>query len=199
MRHRRRTQRLSRNKSERKALLRNLVRGLFIHQRIRTTIAKAKEAQRLADRLITLGKKGDLHSRRLGFAILQDRGLTTKLFKEIAPLFKDRKGGYCRIIRFGIRRGDGAQLGILELTEKRFVAAKVKPKKEKAPTKEKTPAEAEKIKPKEIKPPVSEKPKEAPHVEKHIPPKKEKETKPSQKAPTGFIGTLRKFFKGRTK
>ncbi len=198
MRHRRRAQRLSRGKSKRDALLRNLVRGLFIYQRIETTLAKAKETKRLADSLITLGKKDDLHSRRLVFAILHDRDLTTKLFKEIAPLFKNRNGGYARIIRSGVRKGDGAQLGMLELTEKKIVAPKVKPKKEKTSTREKPTPEAEKAPPKAAVPPVAEKPRKAP-PERHIPPKKEKEIKPTRKAPTGFLGTLRKFFKGRTK
>lgn len=189
--------RLSRSAPERDALFRNLIRGLFTHQRIETTIAKAKEVRRLADRLITRGKKDGLHSRRLVFAILHDRDLTTKLFKEIAPLFKNRNGGYTRIIRSGTRKGDGAQLGILELTEKKIVALKVKPKKEKV-VKEKPSPEMEKVVPKGVTPPPAEKPKEVPH-EKHIPSKKEKEIKPTKKAPTGFLGTLRKFFKGRTK
>lgn len=199
MRHRRRTQRLSRSGSERDALLRSLLRGLFVSQRIETTLAKAKEAKRLADKLITLGKQDGLHSKRRVFAILQDRDLTTKLFKEIAPLFKNRNGGYTRIIRSGVRKGDGAQLAILELTEKKIVAPPVKPKKEKA-IKEKPTPEAERAMPKEVAPPPAEKPKEIPH-EKHIPPQKEKakEVKPAPKAPTGFLGTLRKFFKGRTK
>lgn len=197
MRHRRRTQRLSRNEAERAALLLNLVRGLFTHQKIETTIAKAKEAKKLADRLVTFGKEDNLNHRRFVFAILHDRDVVTKLFKEIAPLFKNRNGGYTRIIRSGVRKGDGAQLAILELTEKKIVAPKVKPKKEKA-AKEKPSEEIEKAAPKEIPPPVAGKPKEVPPP-KHIPPKKEKEIKPTQKAPTGFLGTLRKFFKGRTK
>ncbi|MFH1778775.1 MAG: 50S ribosomal protein L17 [Candidatus Omnitrophota bacterium] len=197
MRHRRRTQRLSRNKAERAALLLNLVRGLFTHQRIETTIAKAKEARRLADRLITFGKEDNLNHRRFVFAILRDRDVVTKLFKEIAPLFKNRNGGYTRTIRSGVRKGDGAQLAILELTEKKIVAPKVKPKREKA-VKEKPSEEIEKAAPKEIPLPVAGKPKEI-LPPKHIPPKKEREIKPTQKTPTGFLGTLRKFFKGRTK
>lgn len=199
MRHRRRTRRLSRTASERDALFRNLLKGLFAHQRIETTIAKAKEVRKLADNLITLGKKDSLHSRRLVFAILHDRELTTKLFKEIAPLFKNRNGGYTRIIRSSVRKGDGAQLGILELTEKKIIAPKVKPKKEKI-EKEKPSPELKEAAPKGVAPPPAEKPKEVPPV-KRIPPKKEKEKekKPTPKAPTGFLGTLRKFFKGRTK
>lgn len=197
MRHRRRTDRLNRNASEREALFRGLLKGLFINQRIETTVAKAKQVRRLADKLITLGKKDGLHSKRLVFSILRDRGLTTKLFKDIAPLFKDRNGGYTRIIRSGARKGDGAQLAMIELTERKIVEPKVKPKKGKV-TKEKPSLEVAETAPKETTPLPAEKPKEVP-PERHIPPKKEKAIRPTKKAPTGFLGTLRKFFKGRTK
>jgi large subunit ribosomal protein L17 len=197
MRHRKGYRRLDRNKPERDSLMRNLVRGLFISQSIKTTIIKAKEARKLAEKLITIAKVDDVHSRRKAFAVLRDEDLTKKLFKEIAPLFKDRKGGYTRIIQLGMRRGDNAQLVVLELTEKKVVAPKVKTKKEKPS------AQASKAAPKETTPPPAEKPKEVP-PEKHAPRKKEvkkeKEIHPAApKAPTGFIGTLRKFFKGRTK
>ena len=196
MRHRKGYKRLDRNRPERDALMRNLVRGLFISQSIKTTIIKAKEARKLAEKLITVAKVDDIHSRRKVFAVLRDEYLTAKLFKEIAPLFKDRKGGYTRIIQFGTRRGDNAQLVILELTEKTIVTPKVKPKKEKPS------AQAPKAAPKEVTPPPAERPKEVP-PEKHPPRKKEarkeKEIHPAPKAPTGFIGTLRKFFRGRTK
>ncbi|MDP2942000.1 MAG: 50S ribosomal protein L17 [Candidatus Omnitrophota bacterium] len=192
MRHRKGYKRLDRNKPERDSLMRNLVRGLFISQSIKTTIVKAKEARKLAEKLITVAKKDDLHSRRKVFAVLRDEDLTAKLFKEIAPLFKGRNGGYTRIIQFGMRRGDNAQLVILELTEKKVIAPKVK----------KPSAQAPKAAPKEVTPPPAEKPKEV-TTEKHPPRKKEarkeKEIHPAPKAPTGFIGTLRKFFRGRTK
>ncbi|MDP3786700.1 MAG: 50S ribosomal protein L17 [Candidatus Omnitrophota bacterium] len=192
MRHRKGYKRLDRNKPERDSLMRNLVRGLFISQSIKTTIVKAKEARKLAERLISVAKKDDLHSRRKVFAVLRDEDLVAKLFKEIAPLFKGRNGGYTRIIQFGMRRGDNAQLVILELTEKKVIAPKVK----------KPSAQAPKAAPKEVTPPPAEKPKEV-TPEKHPPRKKEarkeKEMHPAPKAPTGFIGTLRKFFRGRTK
>jgi len=200
MRHRKGYKRLDRNKPERDSLMRNLVRGLFISQSIKTTIVKAKEARKLAERLITIAKKDDLHSRRRVFAVLRDEDLTAKLFKEIAPLFKNRNGGYTRIIQFGTRKGDNAQLVVLELTDKKIVAPKVKPKKEKAAVKPS--AETERVAPKEVAPPPAEKPKEIP-PEKHAPrqkeTKKEKEIHPAPRAPTGFVGTLRKFFRGRTK
>ncbi len=126
MRHRKLTNRLSRARPEREALFRNLIRGLIISQRIETTLAKAKGVRRLAERLISTGKRDDLHSRRLAFNILRDRDLTAKLFREIAPLFKDRKGGYTRIMHSGVRKGDGAQLAILELTERKVLAPKAR-------------------------------------------------------------------------
>lgn len=191
MRHGKNSRRLSRSKPEREALLRNLVRGLFISQSIKTTIVKAKEARRLAEKLITLGKKSDLCSKRKVFSVLRDKTLTAKLFKEIAPLFKNRNSGYTRIVRFGSRKGDNAQLVVLELTEKKIVIAKGKPAKGKT---EETKV-AHETEPKAPLPPTAEKPKELPH-DKHTPHKKGMQL--TSKTP-GFMGTLRKFFKGRTK
>lgn len=107
MRHRLDHRKLSRNKEHRKAMLRNLVRDLFLNGRITTTDTRAKEARRLADRMITLGKRGDLHARRQAGSVLQDNLLLQKLFSEIAPRFKERKGGYTRILRLGGCRWDG--------------------------------------------------------------------------------------------
>lgn len=189
MRHKKLNKKFDRNKPERDSMMNNLVRGLFISQSITTTTAKAKEARRFAEKLITVAKKDDLNSRRKVFSVLRDETLVGKLFKEIAPLFKDRKGGYTRIIHLGKRKGDNAGLSVLELTEKKVLAPKAKPKKEK---------------PSEVKPAAPEKPvaKETTN-EKHIPPKKEEKEihkTPTHKAPAGgFVGTLRKFFRGRTK
>jgi len=203
MRHKRLNKKFDRNKPERDSMMNNLVKGLFIYQSITTTKEKAKEARRFAEKLITVGKKDDLSSRRKAFSILRDETLVKKLFKEIAPLFKDRKGGYTRIIHLGKRRGDNAQLSILELTEKKAVAPKAKHKKEKPEKQaEAKPAAQEKAPSKEGAPHAPEKPKETTH-EKHIPPKKEEKEihkTPAHKAPAGgFVGTLRKFFRGRTK
>jgi large subunit ribosomal protein L17 len=200
MRHKKLNKKFDRNKPERDSMMNNLVRGLFISQSITTTTAKAKEARRFAEKLITAAKKDDLHSRRRVFSVLRDETLVGKLFKEIAPLFKDRKGGYTRIIHLGMRKGDNAGLSVLELTEKKVLAPKAKPKKEKpAETK---PAAHEKPVAKETAPHAAEKPKEVTH-EKHIPPKKEEKEihkTPTHKTPAGgFVGTLRKFFRGRTK
>ena len=134
MRHNRQTHRFGRNPKERKAMLENMVTSLLQHQQITTTLQKAKAAQRLAERMITLGKTDSLASRRLAFSYLQDHQLTSKLFKEVAPRFKDRKGGYTRILHLQRRKGDGATLALLELTEKEIRVktkdTKAKPKKE---------------------------------------------------------------------
>ncbi len=131
MRHRRQTKRFNRNPKERKAMLENLVASLLSHQQITTTLEKAKEARKLADRMITLGKDDTLHARRQAFSYLQDHALTSKLFKEVAPRFKSRKGGYTRILQLQRRKGDGAQLALLELTEKEIKLKETKPKSKK--------------------------------------------------------------------
>lgn len=114
MRHATRTQRLSLPSEHRAAVLHNLARSVLVHGQIRTTYARAKEAQRLVDRLVTLGKEGSIHARRRAFRILQDRTLVKQLFGDIAPTFVDVSGGYTRVIRLSApRRGDGAQLAVL--------------------------------------------------------------------------------------
>src|SRR5271167_88284 len=116
MRHLNRGRKLNRTSSHRKALFRNLVLSLIEHERIKTTDAKAKELRRFADRMVTLGKKGDLAARRRAFSYLQSHQAVKKLFDEIAPRYKDRAGGYTRVVKFGFRRGDAAQLSIIEFT-----------------------------------------------------------------------------------
>ena len=116
MRHRKRDQRLSRPSEHRGALLNSLLKGLVHHGQIRTTLARAKEAQRLADRLVTLGKDGSIHSRRRAYRVLQDRTLVKRLFAEIAPRYLDVSGGYTRVTRLGLRLGDGAQQALLALS-----------------------------------------------------------------------------------
>ena len=128
MRHNRQTHRFGRNPKERKAMLENMVSSLLIHQQITTTLQKAKQAQRLADRVISLGKKDSLASRRQVFSYLQDHTLTSRLFKEVAPRFKSRNGGYTRILHLQRRKGDGAELALLELTEKEIILKAVKAK-----------------------------------------------------------------------
>lgn len=121
---------LGRNPSHRKALLRNMMNSLVLSERIETTVPKAKELRRLADRLVTLGKRGTLHARRRAFALLSDKETTDKLFATLAGRFVGREGGYTRIVRTGYRVGDGAELAILEYlpAEEKKAAAKGKRK-----------------------------------------------------------------------
>ena len=113
MRHATRNQRLSRPSEQKEALVNNLAKSLVLHGQIRTTLARAKETQRLADRLVTLGKDGSIHARRRAFRVLQDRELVGQLFTDIAPRFGDVAGGYTRVMRLSLRRGDGAQRALL--------------------------------------------------------------------------------------
>ena len=106
---------LGRNSSARKALFRSILTSFFKQERIETTATKAKEISGLAAKLITLAKQGDLHSRRQVLAFLVDEEATKKLFDEIAPKYTDRNGGYTRIYKLGPRRGDAAEMAILEL------------------------------------------------------------------------------------
>ena len=99
-------------------MLRNMVTSLLDHEQIRTTDAKAKEVRRVAERMITLGKRGDLHARRQALSVLRDTKITAKLFDELATRYKDRPGGYTRILKLGARRGDGAEIALIELTER---------------------------------------------------------------------------------
>lgn len=115
MRHLKSGRQLSRNSAHRWALMRNLITALLREEKIQTTDPKAKELRRWVDRVITLGKRGSLHARRQALGIVQDKAVVRKLFETIAPRFKDRPGGYTRIIKLGIRRGDAAQMSLIEL------------------------------------------------------------------------------------
>jgi len=118
MRHLKSGRKLGRTSSHRKALFRNMVTSLLEHEQIQTTDAKAKELRRVADKMITLGKRGGLHSRRLAAAYIRKRSVVSKLFGEVAERFKDRPGGYTRIIKLGVRRGDAAPISLIELTDR---------------------------------------------------------------------------------
>ena len=131
MRHKIKTNRLDRFSSLRKATINSLSRALFLGQSIKTTYARAEAASGQIERLISLAKENSLASKRRAYRALQDHRLVRRLFGEIAALFKDRKSGFTRILKLGKRRGDGAQMVIFELTDK-----KEKPKKEKAHKKE---------------------------------------------------------------
>ena len=117
MRHRKRTVKLGRTSAHRKELLANLVCALIEHKRIRTTVAKAKAARPLAEKMVTLGKKGTLAHRRRAIATLRRPEVVRELFDRIAPVFADRPGGYTRIVRLGTRSSDGAEMAILEWVE----------------------------------------------------------------------------------
>lgn len=127
MRHGIAGNKLSRNRSLRRATLRDLAKATLTKQRICTTTAKAKEARKLVDKLITLGKRGTLADKRRAFAILCDHKIVSDLFGKTSPRFKNRVGGYTRIIKIGNRRGDNAELAFLELTEKEEVIVTKKP------------------------------------------------------------------------
>jgi len=117
MRHRKAGVKLNRTTSHRKAMLRNMVTSLFEHERVVTTQAKAKALKPLADKMITLAKRGDLHARRSALAVLTKKSVTHKLFAEIKDRYMDRPGGYTSIVRIGPRRGDAAEMAVLELLQ----------------------------------------------------------------------------------
>ncbi|GBC76310.1 50S ribosomal protein L17 [bacterium HR07] len=111
--HKKKFRKLNRAPEHRKALVANLVKELIDHGKVDTTVARAKESARLAERLITWAKRNDLHARRLAFAVLQDPALTEKLFTELGPKFAGRAGGYTRVVKLPPRQGDGADLARL--------------------------------------------------------------------------------------
>lgn len=133
MRHRKSGKRLGRNTSHRTAMMRNMVTSLFACEKITTTDARAKELRKMAEKLITLARRGDLHSRRLALEVVRDKKTVDKLFETIAPRYADRPGGYTRIIKLGHRAGDNAALSMILLIEEAYTA---KPVKKKAPAKE---------------------------------------------------------------
>lgn len=132
MRHLKTGRILNRKPSHRKALFKNLITSLVTHERIVTTLAKAKELRQKADKIITLAKRGNLHSRRIVFKLVKNKEALAKLFDTLGPRFVDRPGGYTRIYRLGHRNGDAAQMAILEWVEEEIKGNK-KPKSEKKP------------------------------------------------------------------
>ncbi|MEW5722956.1 MAG: 50S ribosomal protein L17 [Thermodesulfobacteriota bacterium] len=175
MRHRKTGYKLGRTTSHRKAMLRNMVTSLFEHDRINTTAAKAKAARPLAEKMITLAKRGDLHARRLVLAVLTKKSATHRLFTEIKDRYMDRAGGYTSIVRTGTRHGDGSAMAVLELLKPaEKIKGKKKPRKRKAAKK----AEAVSKKIEEQAAPAPE-PKEA----------KAEKTVPAPEAPAESPGT----------
>ncbi len=118
MRHRKIGRQLSRNTSHRKATLQSLTNALLRHEIIRTTVPKAKELRRVAEPLITLGGEDSVHKRRLAFSRLRDKEVVSKLFNELGPRYKERPGGYLRILKCGFRPGDNAPMAIVELVDR---------------------------------------------------------------------------------
>jgi len=115
--------RLGRNTSHREAMIRNMVTSLLAHERIVTTAAKAKEVRKVADKMITLAKRGDLHARRQALAVVRDKAVVAKLFDKLRADYLERNGGYTRIIRTGNRLGDAAEMAIIELVNYTEAAA----------------------------------------------------------------------------
>ena len=222
MRHKVKTDRLSRFSSYRKATIKSLVRSLLLHEKIITTQAKAKISRIVAENLISLGKENTLAAKRRAFAILCDHGLVSTLFSDIATLFGKRNGGYTRIIPYRNRRGDNAKLVILELTEKK--EKKLETTKEQKKTEKKEAEKAadkvkEKIKPREvelkeekkqdkikdkedkqeIKEPIKQEPEVTQPTEETkphtIPEEEHKHKLPQEKKPKKFLQGFKGFFK----
>ena len=118
MRHRRSGRRLSRSSAHRKAMFANMAASLVKHEQIKTTLPKAKEMKPIIDRLITLGKRGDLHARRQALSALPDKAAVDKLFSTLAERYSERAGGYSRVLKAGFRYGDSAPMAIIELVER---------------------------------------------------------------------------------
>lgn len=153
MRHRRAGKKLGRDSSHRKAMLRNMVTSLFKYEQLETTDAKAKQLRPVAEKIITLAKRGDLHARRQALAYIKDKAITHRLFGDLRDRYMDRQGGYVRIVKKGNRKGDGASLSVIQLLPEE--EGKKKGKKKGKATKAASAAESKKKK--ESKPKEDEK------------------------------------------
>ena len=138
MRHHKSGRKLNRTSSHRSAMFRNMAVSLFRHEQIRTTLPKAKELRRVAEPLITMGKNPSLANRRLAFSRLRDREIVGKLFDDIGVRFKDRPGGYLRVLKTGFRTGDAAPMAIVQLVERKTVAIEATEKPAKKTVEKKT-------------------------------------------------------------
>jgi large subunit ribosomal protein L17 len=157
MRHQKKTVKLGRTADHRRALLANQVCALIEHQRIKTTLAKAKAVRPLAERMVTLGKNGSIHARRRALAVLRQKGIVKKLFDDIAQRSAERNGGYTRIVKLGARKSDSARMAFIEWVDAEYIAEE-KPKKEKKAKRKEPESESEEITP-EAEPPMQEEPK----------------------------------------
>ncbi|HEY3661142.1 MAG TPA: 50S ribosomal protein L17 [Candidatus Udaeobacter sp.] len=144
MRHQKKTVKLGRTADHRRALLANQVCALIEHQRIKTTLAKAKAVRPLAERMVTLGKNGSIHARRRALAVLRQKDIVKKLFDDIAQRSAERNGGYTRIVKLGARKSDSARMAFIEWVDAEYVAEE-KPKKEKKAKRKEPEAESEQI------------------------------------------------------
>jgi large subunit ribosomal protein L17 len=177
MRHQKKTIKLGRTAEHRKALLANQVCSLIEHQRIKTTLAKAKAVRPLAERMVTLGKNGSIHARRTALATLRQKSAVKKLFDDIAPRSAERNGGYTRIVKLGQRKSDSAPMAFIEWVDMAEVIEEKPAEEKKAKRKEAeakpTKAESETVTPKEEEPAAKEeKPAEAPPPAEEPQPKK---------------------------
>ncbi len=194
MRHKKNKRKLGRTTAHRKAMLNNMVRNILIAETITTTVAKAKEAQRSVEKIITLTKEDTLANKRQVYNVLQDHKLTSLVFKEIGPRFKGRAGGYTRIVHLDNRVGDGAKMAILSLVE--LKPKKVKTKVASKKTKEKT----SKAKEETVKPPKEEKKLTTKTEIKKVIPKENKTAstdskKDDEQKDKGFLKNLRGYLK----
>jgi large subunit ribosomal protein L17 len=157
MRHQKKTVKLGRTADHRRALLANQVCALIEHQRIKTTLAKAKAVRPLAERMVTLGKNGSIHARRRALAVLRQKSIVKKLFDDIAQRSAERNGGYTRIVKLGARKSDSARMAFIEWVDAEYIAEE-KPKKEKKAKSKESEAEPQQIT-SEAEQPAQEEPK----------------------------------------
>ncbi|HEY5767834.1 MAG TPA: 50S ribosomal protein L17 [Candidatus Udaeobacter sp.] len=181
MRHQKKTIKLGRTADHRRALLANQVCALIEHQRIKTTLAKAKAVRPLAERMVTLGKNGSIHARRRALAVLRQKDIVKKLFDDIAQRSAERNGGYTRIVKLGARKSDSARMAFIEWVDAEHVAEE-KPKKEKKAKRKEPEAEPQQITP-EAEQTTREEPKpEAPALEQEeVAPPPSEEPKPKKR------------------
>ena len=178
MRHQNKTIKLGRTADHRRALLANQVCALIQHQRIKTTLAKAKAVRPLAERMVTLGKNGSIHARRRAFAVLRQKNLVRKLFDDIAQRSAERNGGYTRIIKLGARKSDSARMAFIEWVDAEHIAEE-KPKKEKK-AKRKEPE----TKPQQTTPEAEQPTREEPKAEAPAPRQEEATSTPAEEPKT---------------
>jgi large subunit ribosomal protein L17 len=177
MRHQKKTIKLGRTADHRRALLANQVCALIEHQRIKTTLAKAKAVRPLAERMVTLGKNGSIHARRRALAVLRQKSAVKKLFDDIAQRSAERNGGYTRIVKLGARKSDSAHMAFIEWVDAEYVVEE-KPKKEKKAKRKEPEAE-----PQEITPEAKEPTREEPRAEAPTPEKEEEPAAPPAEEP----------------